>query len=241
MFLPVLIFVVFSFRWERRKEEKEEAETSVQHLHGSHKVDDTEVHLIRLFLELIIPTVSVFTSMQFFLGTISYLGCRPKVMLLWVFLLWVRWLACHQFKLFSDLLSPWTPSGEHLISYPTHITGGRCTTSSPPAPERCLSDPRVIRIRWFCGAFSRVAVSQLQTRGTFKSFQDTRILSVTWEQIQINRLISVLVIGNNLIKILGFAALSTTTWIHNVLTPLWGSENSIALKRWGLLVQQNSG
>lgn len=35
-----------SFRGERRKEEKEEAEALVQHLHGPHKVEDTQAHVI---------------------------------------------------------------------------------------------------------------------------------------------------------------------------------------------------
>lgn len=47
-FIRLLIFGIFSFRRERRKEEKEEAETPVQHLHGSHKVNDTEAPLTHL-------------------------------------------------------------------------------------------------------------------------------------------------------------------------------------------------
>lgn len=41
---------VFSYRGKGRKEEKEKAEASVQHIYGSHKVDNTEVNLITSFL-----------------------------------------------------------------------------------------------------------------------------------------------------------------------------------------------
>lgn len=61
-------------RWERREEEKEKAETSVQHIHGSHKVDNTEAHnhlLSSCFLIWPSPTACVFVSMQIFSGTTS--------------------------------------------------------------------------------------------------------------------------------------------------------------------------
>lgn len=81
----------FSFRWKRRKKEEEKAEASIQHIHGSHKVDNTEVHLIILFL----PHCLCFQFHADLSGTISY-GKGFEFMLLQTLFHWLH----HLFELF---------------------------------------------------------------------------------------------------------------------------------------------
>lgn len=69
-------FFILPFRWERREEEKEKAEDSLQHFDGSHKVDDTDDLLLELMLNLHIDNSSILISVWWRLRLLFVLFSR---------------------------------------------------------------------------------------------------------------------------------------------------------------------